>query len=148
MIRPEVPSQSDPRGPRTSYDRESRRMTDGLAGKGVELGLQVVQAFPARGSRRLNIGDRVFRQLTALFALILLGVLASIFVVLTYESSDSIKTFGWSFVFNSTWDPVFKQFGALPFICGTLVSSFLALLQAVPLSIGTAVFLSEMAPGW
>jgi phosphate transport system permease protein len=94
------------------------------------------------------VGDWAFRTLTAVFALTLLGVLGSIVVVLGYESSGSIRTFGWNFLVTSTWDPVFKQFGALPFIYGTVVSSFLALAQAVPLGVGTAVFLSELAPGW
>jgi phosphate transport system permease protein len=106
------------------------------------------RAFAPRIGRRLNMGDRIFRTLTAGFALALLGVLASIAVVLAYESAGSIKTFGWGFLVNSTWDPVFKEFGALPFIYGTLVSSFLALLQAVPVSLGTAIFLSELAPRW
>jgi phosphate transport system permease protein len=108
-----------------------------------------VSGAPVRPMRsRFNIGDAVFRNLTALFALALLGVLLSIVAVLAYESSDSIRHFGWGFLFNSTWDPVFKEFGALPFIYGTVASSLLALLQAVPLSIATAMFLSEMAPNW
>jgi phosphate transport system permease protein len=94
------------------------------------------------------VGDWAFRTLTAVFALTLLGVLGSIVLVLVGESSVSIHTFGWNFLVTSTWDPVFKQFGALPFIYGTVVSSFLALAQAVPLGVGTAVFLSELAPGW
>jgi phosphate transport system permease protein len=97
---------------------------------------------------RLNIGDGVFRSVTSLFALAVVGVLASIFFVLLWESWGSVTTFGWGFLSAMTWDPVFKQFGALPFIYGTLVSSFLALLQAVPLSVGTAVFLSELSPSW
>jgi phosphate transport system permease protein len=118
------------------------------------------RARPARATRhlhrealahqlqRLNLGDRLFYLLTAFFAVSLLAVLASIGVVLVYESSDSIRTFGWDFFVTSTWDPVAKVFGALPFIYGTVASSLLALAQAVPLSIGTAVFLSEIAPTW
>jgi phosphate transport system permease protein len=101
-----------------------------------------------RIQRHFNVGDRLFRGLTAGFALVLLGVLVSIIGVLAYESSDSIRKFGWGFLLNSTWDPVAEEFGALPFIYGTVLASLLALLQAVPLSIGTAVFLSEMAPAW
>jgi phosphate transport system permease protein len=95
-----------------------------------------------------NIGDRIFRMLTASFALMLLLVVASIIVVLAYESMDSIRTFRWTFLSTSVWDPVARDFGALPFIYGTIVSSLLALAQAVPLSIGTALFLSELAPSW
>ncbi|MFQ5665855.1 MAG: phosphate ABC transporter permease subunit PstC [Candidatus Binatia bacterium] len=105
-----------------------------------------VAASPAR--RRFNAGDWLFRAATAMFALLLLGVLGSLLLVLAWESLDSIRRFGWAFLISSTWDPVFKEFGALPFIYGTIVSSLLALLQAVPLSVGTALFLSEMAPRW
>jgi phosphate transport system permease protein len=109
---------------------------------------RVVRARTAPLGRRVNIGDGLFRGVTALFALAIIAVLVSIFVVLTVESWDSITTFGWGFLSGSTWDPVFKQFGAWPFIYGTVVSSFLALLQAVPLGVGTAVFLSELASPW
>ncbi|MBX6378773.1 MAG: phosphate ABC transporter permease subunit PstC, partial [Clostridia bacterium] len=59
----------------------------------------------------------------------------------------SIRTFGWSFLISSAWDPVQEEFGALPFIYGTVMSSLLALLFAVPVSVGIALFLSEVAPG-
>lgn len=101
-----------------------------------------------RRLQRLNVGDRLFRTMTAFFAITLLIVLASIGVVLVYESSDSIRTFGWRFLVSSTWNPVTNEFGALPLIYGTIATSLLALLQAVPLGVGTAVFLSEIAPNW
>ncbi|MFI5398005.1 MAG: PstC family ABC transporter permease, partial [Candidatus Binatia bacterium] len=108
----------------------------------------VHDVLASRILKHVNVGDRLFHGLTGVFALGLLGVLGSIVVVLVGESSVSIRTFGWNFLVTSTWDPVFKQFGALPFIYGTVVSSFLALAQAVPLGVGTAVFLSELAPSW
>jgi phosphate transport system permease protein len=101
---------------------------------------------PSRLPRGRRRGDPLFRAATAFFALVLLGVVVSVVVVLAYESSGSIRTFGWGFLATSKWDPVFKDFGALPFIYGTLVSSLLALLQAVPLALGTALFLTELAP--
>ena len=60
----------------------------------------------------------------------------------------SLQKFGWGFLFDNTWDPVQDTFGAWPFVYGTLFSSFLALFIAIPLSIGIAIFLSEMSPGW
>jgi phosphate transport system permease protein len=85
-------------------------------------------------------------------------VLASVWVVLLlagglvaaliWESWEAIRTFGLHFLVTSEWDPVAGQFGALPFIYGTLVSSALALLIAVPLSLGAAIFLAELAPSW
>ena len=58
----------------------------------------------------------------------------------------SLRTFGWRFLVTSRWDPVAEVFGAVPFIYGTLMSSLLALLIAVPLSLGAAIYLSEVAP--
>ena len=113
----------------------------------VALGLPVPNVLALR-NRRPNVGDWLFRTLTAFFALLLLVVLASLVLVLGGESKDSIRAFGWGFLVRSIWDPVAEQFGALPFIYGTVLTSVLALLQAVPLSLGTALFLSEMAPAW
>ncbi len=107
-----------------------------------------VDVAPLRRRARRNIGDGLFRGVTAAAAASLVAVVVSIVAVLAYECTDAVRTFGWGFLTTSKWDPVFKEFGALPFIYGTLLSSFLALLQAVPLSIGTALFLSEMAPAW
>jgi phosphate transport system permease protein len=67
---------------------------------------------------------------------------------LASKSNLSWHAFGWKFFFRSDWDPVNNQFGAWPFVYGTLVSSLLALLLAVPLSIGLAVFITEMSPRW
>ena len=63
-------------------------------------------------------------------------------------SSLSIQKFGWSFLWQSTWDPVAEEFGALPFIYGTLITSAIALLIAIPVGLGVAIFLSELAPRW
>jgi len=123
-------------------------MANQLEQQSVDLRWSVPSTMLPRVWGPLNLGDRLFRTLTAVFALLLLAVLASILAVLIYESSSSMSAFGWRFLIDSTWDPVSKEFGALPLIYGTVVSSALALLQAVPLSIGTALFLSEMAPGW
>ncbi|MGD0337765.1 MAG: phosphate ABC transporter permease subunit PstC [Bacteroidota bacterium] len=98
--------------------------------------------------REINIGDSVFKNMTKFFALLILLLI----VLMTYEmvtrSSLSIEKFGWNFLLRSIWDPVREEYGALPFIYGTLVSSLLALVIALPLSIGIAVFLSELAPLW
>jgi phosphate transport system permease protein len=91
-------------------------------------------------------GDRLFRRiLTAFAGLILIGALAMAWM-LTRGSWKTWAAFGPSFFWTSTWDPVNDKFGALPFLYGTLVSSFIALLFAVPLGVGTAVFLVELAP--
>jgi phosphate transport system permease protein len=102
----------------------------------------------ALGGFRTGLGDRVFAAVVrgAVWAVLLLTV--ALFAVLAWESAPAIRAFGWRFPFVSRWDPVAGEFGALPFIYGTLVSSAVALLIAVPLSLGAAVYLSELAPFW
>jgi phosphate transport system permease protein len=90
--------------------------------------------------------DRGFRIGTGLVAAVIPLLVTGIAVVLVHESWLSITTFGFSFWTTSTWDPVAGNFGAVPFLWGTLYSSFLALLLSTPVALGIAVFLSEMAP--
>ncbi|MCC6764331.1 MAG: phosphate ABC transporter permease subunit PstC [Deltaproteobacteria bacterium] len=118
----------------------------GAAAPGVTIRVDVGPLLPRRG--RANVGDTVFRALTAAGAWSLVAVLLSIVAILVWKSADAVRTFGWGFLSEQTWDPVANEYGALPFIYGTLASSLLALLQAVPLGVGTAIFLSEMAPSW
>jgi phosphate transport system permease protein len=80
--------------------------------------------------------------------LCVLALVAVILYELLKGSRLSWHAFGLKFFFQSEWDPVNEQFGALPFVYGTLVSSFLALLIAVPLAVGVAVFITEMCPRW
>ncbi len=94
----------------------------------------------------LNHGDRLFRGISLWFALSLLGIIGTLIGSLVWNSRFSLKKFGFSFLWTHTWDPVAGLFGALPFIYGTLVTSALALLIAVPLGVGTAIFLAELAP--
>lgn len=129
-----------------SARRLPARETVDTAGDVVEATWTSARQAADKSIARPNVGDRVFRAVTVAFALCLLGVVASIVLVLAYESSDAMRTFRWGFLTTSVWDPVKREFGALPFIYGTLVSSLLALAQAVPLSVGTALFLSELAP--
>src|SRR5438045_636722 len=104
-----------------------------------------VQERMARPSR---FGDKAFEWLTLAMALAVVVLIILIGWQLWIGSSVAIKKFGFHFLVTSTWDPVAEQFGALPFIFGTLVSSLIALLIAVPLSIASAVFLTELAPKW
>jgi phosphate transport system permease protein len=95
-----------------------------------------------------RFGDKAFEWLTLGMALVVILLVFLIGWQLARGSSLAIQKFGFRFLTTSTWDPVAEQFGALPFIYGTLVSSLIALLIAVPLSIGTAVYLTELAPLW
>lgn len=95
-----------------------------------------------------NVGDSIFKYLTTFFAALVLLLIALMAYEMYASSSLSIEKFGWSFLTSSEWDPVMEQYGALPFIYGTLVSSLLALLIALPIGIGIAIFLTELSPRW
>lgn len=111
--------------------------------------VQAVQVKPeVHKSRSINAGDLLFKNLTQFFAAIILVLVVLMAYEMVRSSALSWHKFGWSFFTSSKWDPVQEEYGALPFIYGTLVSSFLALIIAVPLSLGIAVFLTEMAPRW
>ena len=101
-----------------------------------------VQSFLAR----LRGGDEVAYLLTFIAAAIILLVTLLLVFELYLNSDVSRAKFGWNFLVTSTWDPVNDQFGALPFIYGTVVTSLLALVIGVPLGVGAAIFLAEMAP--
>src|ERR1700751_5468948 len=92
--------------------------------------------------------DLGFRLGTGAFALALVLIVLAIGLELVRESLPSIQKFGLNFWRTETWDPVSGDFGALPFIWGTLYSSILALLIATPIALGIAVFVSELSPGW
>ena len=98
--------------------------------------------------KRQEPGDTLFRWLTLAAALSILAILALIGSELVASSQLSLHKFGWRFLLSSEWDPANQKFGALPFVFGTLVSSLIALVIAVPLSTATALFLTELAPGW
>jgi len=95
---------------------------------------------------RLRGGDAAAHLITFLAAASIVFVTGWIVFELYTNSVLSRREFGWSFLTTQVWDPVAGQFGALPFIYGTLVTSGLALLQAIPLGVGAAIFLSELAP--
>lgn len=93
-----------------------------------------------------NAGDGIFRLLMLLVAMLVVAIVVAMLAALTAESMESIRRFGFGFLVSQDWNPVKGQFGALPFVYGTLVSSLLALLISVPMSLGIAVFLVELAP--
>lgn len=93
-----------------------------------------------------ELPDRLFKAAMVACGLAVVGVLLLIVYELVTRSTLSWHAFGFKFFAVSEWDPVNEQFGALPFIYGTVVSSILALIIAVPLSIGVAVFTTEMCP--
>jgi len=109
------------------------------------------QAAAAATARRkvldsLKTGDAFFRLLTQSSAYLVLAILGAIFVSLILGGWLAFSTFGFSFLTREVWNPVTEQFGALAPIYGTIVTSALAMLVAVPISIGIAVFLTELCP--
>jgi phosphate transport system permease protein len=98
------------------------------------------------GARESAIADGVFRGIVVLCALAVLAIVGLIVFELVSESRLAMGKFGLKFLVKQIWDPVAEDFGALPFIYGTVVSSLLALAMAVPLSVGTALFLTEICP--
>ena len=103
-------------------------------------------AHRPRAARRRGLADDAYRGLLAAFALFVFVIVALIVYESARGSALSIRTFGWGFFTSTEWDPVTDRFGALPYLYGTLVSSLIAMLLAVPLGLGTAVFLAELAP--
>jgi phosphate transport system permease protein len=97
-----------------------------------------------RGSGRL--ADASFATVMLLCALSIFGIVIFILGILVIHSRLSLAAFGWKFFTRQAWDPVSGDFGALPFIYGTLATSFLALCMAVPLALGVAIFLTELCP--
>ncbi|MGD0363005.1 MAG: phosphate ABC transporter permease subunit PstC [Bryobacteraceae bacterium] len=109
-----------------------------------------VSAPPPSGARallrRLQNGDEVARLITLAFASSILLVTVGLIYQLWVTSSLPRQKFGFGFLTSSLWNPVSGEFGALPFIYGTVITSLIALLIAVPLGVGAAIFLSELAP--
>src|SRR3989441_5380751 len=92
--------------------------------------------------------DRIYRRVLTGFALGMPLLILIILGVLFVDALPALKRFGPSFLWTSTWDPVAEVYGAAPMIFGTLASSLLALLIAVPLAISVAIFLTEFSPRW
>jgi phosphate transport system permease protein len=111
------------------------------------------ETLPAPGGvaqrwRLSSASDAAWRGLLVMFGLSIPLLLVGITAALVYGAWPAVRRFGGGFLTGSAWDPVTDRFGGVPFLVGTLASSLLALLIAVPLSIGLALFLTELAPRW
>ncbi|WEK52671.1 MAG: phosphate ABC transporter permease subunit PstC [Candidatus Kaistia colombiensis] len=98
--------------------------------------------------RRFRAGDATFRGLTLGAALLVLLLLGGVILSLIHGSIPALSTFGLDFLTTQSWNPVTEKFGALAPIYGTVVTSLIALLIAVPVGIGIAIFLTELCPPW
>jgi phosphate transport system permease protein len=101
---------------------------------------------PRAAKRTWSRGDLIFQDITLVFALSIVVIAVAIAWQLYSNSSLARENYGWSFLFRQIWDPVVEDFGARPFIFGTLVTSAISLIFAVPLGVGVAIFLAELAP--
>ena len=110
----------------------------------------LTEAFTAQDRtasvRRFSRGDARFRTLTQLAALIVLAIFAGVLLSLGLGAMPAIKEFGFGFLTSQKWNPVTEKFGALAAIYGTVVTSLLAMVVAVPVGIGIAIFLTEICP--
>ncbi len=91
-------------------------------------------------------GERIFKNVVRITALSMIVLLMGVIILLYIDSEPAIARYGFSFLYTSEWDPVFENFGAAPYIFGTIVTSILALLLAMPFAVGGALFISEYAP--
>src|SRR5262249_40478984 len=120
----------------------------------VETALQGQSlAIPIRASRskalaRLRLSDALFFQLTRGSAIAVLVILGGIIASLIYGAAPALRQFGFGFLISERWNPVTENFGAAAPIYGTLVTSFIAMLIAVPIGLLIAMFLTELCPMW
>ena len=106
------------------------------------------QVDRARVLQRLRMSDVAFRHLTRAAAVTVLVILGAIIVSLIHGAWPALRTFGFTFLIDDTWNPVTDQFGAVATIYGTVVTSFIAMLIAVPVGLFIALFLTELCPMW
>lgn len=104
------------------------------------------RVVPRKSSTVSRFADMSFHGIVWICSACVLAIVAFILLELIKGSGLSLHQFGWKFFASSDWDPVNDSYGAVPFIYGTLVSSLLALIIAIPLSLGVAVFITEMCP--
>jgi phosphate transport system permease protein len=116
-----------------------------LQGSSIATGFQ---SSRARALGRLRLADVAFRLLTRAAALGVLGILGGVIISLIIGALPALREFGFSFLIEQRWNPVTEKFGALAPIYGTIVTSFIAMLIAVPVGLMIALFLTELCPMW
>jgi phosphate transport system permease protein len=102
----------------------------------------------AKVLQRLRVGDAVFRHLTRAAAVMVLIILGGIIVSLVIGSWPALRQYGFSFLYTESWNPVTENFGAIAPIYGTIMTSLIAMLIAVPVGLFIALFLTELCPMW
>jgi len=105
-------------------------------------------AIPPDALRRHNLWDAVFLGATRAASVLVLLLLGAVIAALIHGSIPSFKAFGFGFLTTETWNPVTEKFGALPAIYGTVVTSVIAMVIGIPVSLGIAIFITELCPRW
>jgi phosphate transport system permease protein len=123
-----------------------RSVVDVALHEGVIVSAEAVTR--AKVLDRLRLGDAAFRNVTRAAAIGVLVLLSGVIISLIDGSIPAIRTFGFDFLVSQRWNPVTDNFGALPAIYGTIVTSFIAMLIAVPVGLMIAFFLTELCPKW
>ncbi len=123
-----------------------RKLVDIALSENVEASAVAISRSKILG--RLRFGDTVFRHLTRTAAILVLIILSGVIIALINGSLPALQAFGFNFLVEERWNPVTERFGALAPIYGTLVTSFIAMLIAVPLGLLIALFLTELCPMW
>jgi phosphate transport system permease protein len=141
-----LPSNSAPRVPGPVFGRPQVIGEKGRNALDVERTPSPVRRINLRAGRATKIADDSFRYVMLASSLSVMAVVVLILHELVTRSQLSVSKFGFKFFLGSDWDPVAGQFGAFPFLYGTLVSSLVALVLAVPLAVGVAVFITEICP--
>jgi phosphate transport system permease protein len=118
------------------------------APQGASRPQRMLQSIPEALLKRQHLHDLAFRNVTRLFAALVLALLLGILITLILGSWPAIQAFGPGFLASREWNPVTEKFGALIPIFGTVVTSLIALLIGIPVSFGIAVFLTELSPLW
>lgn len=114
----------------------------------ISQDIRAESAARAKVLSDLKFGDNVFRNLTLVSAWLLLAILAGVILSLIIGSWPAFKAFGLGFFTSQSWNPVTDKFGALAPIYGTIITSLIAMLIAVPVGLGIAIFLTELCPMW
>jgi phosphate transport system permease protein len=113
------------------------------------LGIVANPPLARQRARGINPrGDLLFRRLLAIFAAVIVTILALMLVMVVSQSAEAWRTFGLGFITNTEWAPPFNKFGALPYIYGTVLTSVIALILAAPIGVGCAIFITQFAPRW
>ena len=113
---------------------------------GRDIALVHAEGKRATALRRFRRGDIAFKSITLVSAITVLVLLAGVMVALLHGSLPAWRAFGLGFLTSESWNPVTEKFGALPAIYGTVVTSVIAMLIGVPVSLGIAFFLTEICP--